>query len=293
MTIVIGIMANTIQPSDAAVPASCHLLLCADAMATHANLQGVPITSHPAQGKIYPLPHGFYAAFCDTYYKSHEIATELTSRMLGLDFSSDGIKDLIKLEVRKSFDYAFSWYREAVLRTQVGITVDQYLYGKKNKKNKKRLRPSLIKRANEALKGGTGLVPAEFIIAGQTHRGPLLLKANGYDLEETTEFHVSGGPSDSAISWLKFREQRNSMSVARSLYHMVEAKRFCQTDPTVSRTTQIVWIPPTGNPRRFQDDGVTTLNDLTKKFGLIPTDELDSEEIRIKFEQEAERCAIP
>ncbi len=286
MTIVIGMMADSRQPADPSVPTSSHLLLCADSMATYANFAGVPITSHPAQGKIYALPSGFYAAFCDSYYKSHEVATELHGRMLKLDFSSDGIKDLIKIEVRKSFDYAFSWYREALLRTQVGITVRQYLYDKK-------LRPSLRKRADEALKGGTGLVPAEFIIAGQTHRGPLLLRANGYDLDESTEFHVSGAPSESVISWLKIREQRSNMSVARSFYHMIEAKRFAQIDPTVSRTTQIVWIPPTGTPMLFQDDGVTTMKQLNDIFGLKTTDELESEDFKKKFEEGVKKTALP
>jgi hypothetical protein len=286
MTIVIGLMADSQQSADPSVPTTSHLLLCADTMATYANLAGVPITSHPAQGKIYPLPHGFYAAFCDSYYKSHEVATELNGLMLKIDFASDGVKDLIKIAVRESFDYAFSWYREAVLRTKVGITVEQYLHDAK-------LRSSLRKRADEALEGGTGIVPAEFIIVGQTHRGPLLLKANGYDLEESTEFHVSGGPVESTISWLKIREQRSNMRVVRSFFHMIEAKRFAQIDPTVSRTTQMVWIPPTGQPRLFQDDGVTWMKNWAGILGLKSTDDLDSDKIYSQFEDETKKIAQP
>src|SRR5260370_35869318 len=77
MTIVMGLMADTKQSPDPSVPTSATLLLCADAMASYTNLGGATVTSHPALGKIYPLPHGFFAAFCDSYYKSHEIATEL------------------------------------------------------------------------------------------------------------------------------------------------------------------------------------------------------------------------
>lgn len=285
VTITIGLMADTKQSADPSVPTTAALLLCADALASYTNLAGAAVTSHPALAKIYPLPHGFYAAFCDSYYKSHEIATELNGLMLSLDFSSNGIKDLIKVEVRKAFDYAFSWYREAVLRQHVGITTEQYLYDN-------RLRDDLKQKAEELLQDGSGIVPAELIIAGQTHRGPLLLKANGYDLEEATDFHVSGGPRESAISWLKYREQRNSMSVARSFYHMIEAKRFCQLDPGVGRITQIAWIPPVGEPMLFQDDGVTTLKGWMDVFGLKPTDELDSDEVRIWSEEEAKRKAI-
>ena len=285
MTIVMGLMTDTKQPVDPSLPTTSTLLLCADAMASYTNLGGAVVTSHPALGKIYPLPHGFYAAFCDSYYKSHEIATELNGLMLALDFSSDGIKDLIKIAVRTAFDYAFSWYREAVLRQFVGITVEQYLHDNK-------LRDDLKKKADELLVDGSGIVPAELIVIGQTHRGPLLLKANGYDLEESTDFHVSGGPHESAISWLKYREQRNSMSVARSFYHMMEAKRFCQLDPHVGRITQIAWIPPIGEAMLFQDDGVTTLKGWGDIFGLKPTDELDSDKIRIRCEEEAKRTAI-
>ena len=285
MTIVMGLMTDTKQSADASVPTTATLLLCADAMASYTNLGGATVTSHPALGKIYPLPHGFYAAFCDSYYKSHEIATELNGLMLLLDFSNDGIKDQIKIAVRSAFDYAFSWYREAVLRQHVGITVEQYLHDNK-------LRDDLKKKADELLEGGSSIVPAELIIVGQTHRGPLLLKANGYDLEESTDFHVSGGPHESAISWLKYREQRNGMSSARSFYHMMEAKRFCQIDPHVGRITQIVWIPPSGEPMLFQDDGVTTLKGWMDIFGLKPTDELDSEKVRIWSEEEAKRKAI-
>lgn len=284
MTIVIGMMSNSVQPLDPSLPATCDLLLCADTMATHVNYKGMAITSHPAQGKIYPLPHGFYTAFCDTYYKAHEVATQLNHLMLQLDPSSADIKDLVKIEVRKAFDYAYSWYREAVLRTDVGITVEQYLHDPK-------LARSLRKRGDEALRGGTSLVPAEFIIAGQTIHGPLLLKANGYDLQETTEFHVSGGPSESAISWLKFREQRCSMTVMRSFFHMVEAKRFCQTDPAVSRRTQIVWIPPTGSPLLFEDDGVTTMHSWKDKFGVRDTEDLDKFD-RAQFEEGARKAAM-
>jgi hypothetical protein len=74
---------------------------------------------------------------------------------------------------------------------------------------------------------------------------------------------------------------------------MIEAKRFAQIDPTVSRTTQIVWIPPIGEPMLFQDDGVTTLKKLIEKYGLRPTDELDSDDIRKRFEDELRKTALP
>src|ERR1700737_2746883 len=86
MTIVIGMMADSKQSSDPAIPTSCHLLLCADTMASYTTLGGVTITSHQSEGKLYELPHGFFLGFSDDYYWSHLVANEIHGRMLGVDF---------------------------------------------------------------------------------------------------------------------------------------------------------------------------------------------------------------
>ena len=284
MTIAIGLMADTRQSADPSVPTTSHILLCADTLATYAPPKKTPVTSHPSQGKIYPLPHGFFAAFCDDYNWAHQIATEINGRMLSVDFSSNGVKDLIKDEVRQAFGYAFSWFRDEVLRDEAGITADEYLHDKK-------LSPKLRKQAEAVLHGRSAEVPVDLIIGGQTHRGPMLLFANGRGIRETTEFQVSGAPQESVISWLKYRDQRNNMSVARSFYHMIEAKRFAQLDPSVGQTTQMVWIPPTAQPMLFQDDGITWLKYWKDRFGLRPTDELDSDKIRSEFEEGTKKVA--
>src|SRR5579859_5664492 len=124
VTIVLGLMAQTEQSPDQSMPATSHLFLCADTMATYATLGGVAITSHQSQGKIYELPNDFFLAFSDDYYWAHLVAMEIHARLLAnVDFSSDGVKDLIKAEVRQAFAYAYSWYRDEVLRQNVGITI--------------------------------------------------------------------------------------------------------------------------------------------------------------------------
>jgi hypothetical protein len=286
MTIIIGMMADSQQPLDSSAPATSHLLLCADTMATYVTLGGVAITSHQSQGKIYELPQHFFLGFSDDYYWSHLVATEIHGRLLAnVDFSKDAVKDLVKAEVREAFAYAYSWYRDEVLRQHLGITIDEYLHDTK-------LVPDLRQSAKDVLLGIAQDVPAEVIIIGQTHRGPLLLKANAREIREGTEFHVTGAAQESAISWLRFRDQRCNMSVPRSFYHMIEAKRFCQLEPTVGRSTQIVWVPPTGEPRQFQDDGVTTMKQWMDIFGVKDTSQLDSDEFREKFANEAPKAAI-
>ena len=111
----------------------------------------------------------------------------------------------------------------------------------------------------------------------------MLLRANGGSIRESTELFVSGRSEESAIAWLKFRNQRSNMSVPRSIFHLIEAKRFAQLDPTVGRTTQIVIIPPQGDAKIFQDDGVTTMSKWRDSFGLKNTEQLDSDEAQTSF----------
>jgi hypothetical protein len=285
MTIVIGMMADSKQPLDPAIPTTSHLLLCADTMASYTTLGGVAITSHQSEGKIYELPRGFFLGFSDDYYWSHLVANEIHGRMLNVDFSSDGVKDLIKAEIREAFAYAYTWYRDEVLRQQVGITIDEYLHDLE-------LAPELQQSGKDVLLGAAQDVPAELIIVGQTHRGPMLLKANAREIREGTNFHVTGAAQEAAIGWLRLRDQRTNMSVPRSFYHMIEAKRFAQLDPTVGRQTQIVHIPPTGEASIFQDDGITTMKKWMDIFGIKDTVELDSEKIRTDFDEGSKKAAI-
>ncbi len=278
MTVVIGMMAETTQNSNAAIPTVATLLLCADTLATYQIPKKSPVTSHPSQAKIYPLAHGFFAAFCDDYYWSHKVATELNNRLLSVDFANDGVIDLVKVQVEKSFDYAFKWYARTLLKKEVGITLDQYYHDKK-------LRPKLHKEAQDCIKTKYQEMPAELVIAGQTHRGPLLLKANAEEIREYTNFCVSGGPEESVISWLKLRDQRSNMSAVRSLYHMVEAKRFVQTELTVGQKTQIVILRSQGLPiPTFQDDGITTMKTWFDMFCVKDTSEMDGTKARASLD---------
>jgi hypothetical protein len=287
MTIVIGMLAGVVQDhSDPNTPAQGTVLLCADTLATYAEPQKSPVTSHPSQGKIYPLPNAFFCGFCDDYYWSHKVATELNSRLSGnVDFTGGAVIDLVKVEVRRSFEYAFKWYRERLLQDEVGITDDEFLHDKK-------LRKGLRKKADEIVLNRSGEVPAELIIVGQTRQGPMLLKANASEVREGTEFFVSGAAQESAISWLKFRDQRNNMSVARSFYHMVEAKRFVQADQLVGRKSQIVVISPNGTVNRYQDDGETTMKSWFQKFCIVDTEELDGEEAGRRFDEAATKASL-
>jgi hypothetical protein len=83
------------------------------------------------------------------------------------------------------------------------------------------------------------------------------------------------------------------MSAARSFFHMIEAKRFAQLDPSVGQKTQIVYICPDKEPVLFQDDGITTMKAWRDIFGVKATDELDSDKVRLRFEEEGVKAAQP
>lgn len=279
MTLVIGLMCESKPSNNLAVPDSSTLLLCADTMATYTAAVpfiygATPVASNQFHGKIYPLPHGFYAAFCDDYHWSHQIANELYGRMAKLNPASLGIRDEIKVEIENSFEYAFLWLRPEVLRNEIGIVLDEYLKGT--------LDPILREDAKAALQQAAQGIPAELIVAGQTPRGPLLLRANASEIREATEFVISGAPSESAINWFKLRGQECTFSVQRSFFHMLEAKRFCELDPSVSRNTQFVIIPPSGKPQELLDRGTLSEN-WRAEFGLRDTLKLDDSGHRMSF----------
>jgi hypothetical protein len=281
MSLVIGLTADAHASNNPSVPDSATLLLIADTQATYVasqpfNLGPAPVSANQLQGKIYPLPHGFCCAFCDDYHWSGQIATYLGDRMSRENPFKPGFRDKVKLLVDISFEYAMLWHRPEFLRNEYGITVKEYLYDKK-------LDPMLRTMAQQALGDATKNMPAELIIAGQTLQGPLLLKANGGGHTETSEFFVSGGPSESALSWLNFRQQNNQMSVARSYLHVQEAKKFCELQQTVGRRTEVVLMPTGCEAQMVQDRGSLTENWLAE-FALRPTDILESPDRKTSLE---------
>ena len=274
VTIVLGLIADVVQPANMIDPATGTILLCADTMASYVNPSGAIVASHGGLGKIYPLPHDFYAAFSDDYSWSHKVASELHNEMLKLDFTSDGIRDLVQLAMVKAFDYAFLWYRGGVCK-DLGITEDEYLHDVN-------LDPRLKQAAQDELSTARADIPAELIVAGQTHRGPVLFKGNGTDVQEATDFVASGSAVESATNWFKVRGQNCHMSTQRSFYHMREAKTFAETDKYVGENAQYVIFPVGGEPKLMKERG-DLMGRWQDEFGMRHTDLLDNPDRRQSF----------
>ena len=275
MTIAIGMRCNAYQPPDPKEPARGALLLCADTMATY-TAGSVPVSSSLVQSKIYPLAHGFYAAFSDDYQWSHQVLTELYKNLLNLDPKDLRLLDQTKLAVVRAFEYAWLWYRGEVLRDEVGITEDEYLHDTK-------LTPDFREHAEAVWQTKCREVPSAIILAGQTVGGPLLLTCNYHSLREGNDFYAVGEGEDAATYWLNYRGMNQTASVPRLFFHLREAKRFAEIKQSVGSQTQYVLITERGEAYTLQERG-TLMSNWDREFGVKETDQLEREDRRISFE---------
>jgi hypothetical protein len=284
MTLVIGMMADSksaVTPND---PDTSSILLSADTLASYVAPSAItlplqiPATS-PYQSKIYPLPHGFYAGFCDDYAVSHHVAAVLYVGLQKLDPSLPAFRSEARKAVAKAFELTFLMLRPQYLTTW-GVSEDEFLHDST-------LAPSLKQELVSRLNEEWNQLPAQLIVAGQTRNGPLLVNAftggGAPWVKETTAYFAIGSPQESALSWLRFRKQHNALSVQRSFFHMFEAQQFCQSDPTVGRRLQAVLLQPNESPVVLKGRG-TLLDTWKAEFGLRSTDKLDMGEYQASFE---------
>lgn len=275
MTIAIGLRASSHQPPNPKEPARATLLLCADTMATYV-AGATAVSSSQAQSKIYPLAHGFYAAFSDDYYWSHQVLTWLYQDLLNLDPTDSALMDKVKDSVSKAFEYAWLWYRGEVLRDEVGITEDEYLHDTK-------LTPDLRDHAKSVWHTKCGEVPSSIVLAGQTPNGPLLLTANYSSLREGADYYAVGEGESAALDWLNYRGYNQFAAVPRAFFHMREAKRFAEIKKFVGANTQYVLITERGESYELRERG-SLMDNWDHEFHLRDTDVLERDERRISFE---------
>jgi hypothetical protein len=286
MTLVIGALADSRHATDLTQPDTSVIVLCADAMASYQVAAPMvysglsTVATSVVQSKIYSLPHEFFCGFSDSFHWSHNVATELHNRMVSIDPDDPGFRDIVKSAVREAFGYAFTWFRAEYLVNEEGITAEEYLGAPGTQ-----LDAAIRAEAKSGLLEAYKYFPAELIICGQTKRGPLLLKANGRGMQEITSFAITGAPEESAINWLRHREQDSFMSVPRTALHILEAKRFCELDPHsgVSRHEQFVIMKPASKaePIHYRGD---LLEKWRNDYGTRSTQSIDRPENRTSFE---------
>jgi hypothetical protein len=269
VTIGIGMICGTRQVSHNQ-PATGAVLMCADTMASFSTT-----SSNQASGKMYEMPHGFCAAFSDDFAWSQKVILELHKRMRGVDPKSQSIRDEIKLEFCRSFEYAWLWYRGEVLRDKAHVTEDEFLHDVN-------LAPSVRARARRIWRTECRKIPCQMLLGGQTHHGPLLLYGDYQAVREVSDHQVIGSGSCAAQDWLNFREQNGFMSIQRSFFHMREAKRFSQLSAFVGSKTQYALMID-GQTHLLQERGAL-MDNWGQEFGIRDTDKLDGAERLVSFE---------
>jgi hypothetical protein len=284
MTLALGLMADSKDAPTVPDPCTSSILLCADTLASYiaASALALPLqvaTTSPYQSKIYPLPHCFFAAFCDDYAVSHHVASVLYVGLQNLDPTLPEFRSNARKAVVEAFKMTFLMLRPQYLTTW-GVSEEEFLHDPK-------LDPAVKQGLTDRLQAEWENLPAQLLVAGQTANGPLLVNAcPGFTapwVRETTAYFAIGSPAESALSWLRFRKQHNALSVQRSFFHMWEATRFCQTDPTVGRHLQAVLMQPNETPIVLKGRG-TILDTWNAEFGVRDTEKMESGDYRTSFE---------
>src|ERR1700690_2015876 len=111
-------------------------------------------TTNLGGSKIYDMPLGLYAAVADDVGWSHVFVSRLTDELQSVQDDAAAI-DNVKLAMRNSGNFVFKWIRAEILKTEVGITDDEYLHNKG-------LSSRLIKKAERAL--NLDRLPIEIIL---------------------------------------------------------------------------------------------------------------------------------
>ena len=132
MTLVIGMMADSKRAPAPNDPDTSSILLCADTLASyvapsHITLPIQIATTSPYQSKIYPLPHGFFAGFCDDYAVSHHVAAVLYVGLANLDPSDKAFRSKARNAVVDAFKKTFLMLRPQYLTTW-GVSEEEFLH---------------------------------------------------------------------------------------------------------------------------------------------------------------------
>lgn len=236
MTVCIGALCDGKEIENTA-----NIVLCADTLVTYAQ-NGTPVSSNPNGSKIFPLPLGFRCAIADDLTQSQLFVSKLADGMESLEPNDSALHDKIKLALEKTNEYIRNWLRLSILQG-FGVELDEYLHD-----------PDLVVREEIRKEIASSRAPVEMIVAGFHGTRPMLFYTDSVDIQEQTTlgFFVakdtrtvqSGSGADLALAWLNFREQMLFMSSQRTVYHVLEAKRFAEQNPTVGKRSIVLFMAP-------------------------------------------------
>jgi hypothetical protein len=236
MTVCIGALCDAKDVENTA-----NIVLCADTLVTYAE-NGTPVTSNPNGSKIFSLPLGFRCAIADDLTQSQVFVSKLVEAMKELDHNDPALHDRVKLAIEGTNEYIRNWLRLSIVQ-EFGVTLGEYLHD-----------PNLIDRDKIRKEIANSRLPIEMIVAGFHGTRPILFYSDSVHVQEQailgfytaqdTRTAQSGSGADLALAWLNFREQMPFMSSQRTVYHILEAKRFAEQNPTVGKRTMVLFMVP-------------------------------------------------
>lgn len=227
MTVTITVLAGADHANQ-----SGSFIMCADTLITYC-ADGVPLSANQEGTKLYDLPHGFYVAIADDISRSHQVVSFLYHQMGSLQPSDANFVDMVKLCLDRTAEYVRLWMRREVL-AEYGISLKEFLEKKK-----------LVKRDEIADEIRNRVLSTQLSIAGFTAKGnPLMFFTDCVNTQEGTNpgIFCGGAGQATALDWLNFRGQNCFMSIARSYYHVREAKQFAEVCPVVGPKNQTILI---------------------------------------------------
>lgn len=265
MTVCIGALCDANSAEHTA-----NIVLCADTLVTYTE-SGIPVSSNPNGSKIFPLPLGFWCAIADDLTQSQVFVSKLADALKGLDANDPALHDLVKLAIEGTNEYARNWLRLSILQ-QFGVELGEYLDD-----------PNLVQREEIRHEIANTRVPIEMIVAGFKGTRPILFHTDSVNVQEQailgfytandTRTIQSGSGADLALAWLNFREQMPFMTSQRTVYHILEAKRFAEQNPTVGKRSIVLFLTPKGASILDTIDGIPQILNTWKSACYVKTTE--------------------
>jgi 20S proteasome alpha/beta subunit len=213
-----------------------HILLGADMRASYGSA-----TTNDQTAKVFDLPANLCAAISGTISQCEDVISELHHRMTQLP-QPEIAGEQVRQCVRDSYFQVYSEMADRALRNDLRITFDQYLHDKALVMKVRRTAENVLK----ALEVDVGLIVAGFY-KGQPIQ---LVVEGGTSLSARLEISpgnaVIGSGSFAALNWLNYRRQNISCGLARSLFHLTEAKQFAEVEHGVGPLRQMLVMWPGG-----------------------------------------------
>jgi hypothetical protein len=242
------------------------ILLSADTRGSYGG-----VTSNDQTAKLFELPGGFCGSIAGIVSQCQDVINELYDRINAIP-KKKRRPEAIRECIREVYYRIFMELADEHLRNDPKITFNQYQCDKT-------LAPQIRDYARRILKALE--VDVHLIVAGFCEATPALLVANGgasvtIRVETTPGNATIGTGGDAALYWLNYRQQNLRLGLARSLFHLTEAKQFAELEGTVGPFRHTVLVSANGVTKIEGEDAL--VQGWWNRYGLPSSLGLDDED---------------